>query len=695
MVLGMHRSGTSAFARVASLLGCDLPRTLMPAGAGNESGHWESNAIVALNEELLAAVGSRWDDWLALDGPGNKAMQERAAGFLDRAVRVLEEEYGGSHMFVLKDPRICRIAPFWFSALERVGAAVVVALPVRHPLEVALSLEARDGFEFGHGLWLWLRHVLDAERASRGRSRHVFSYIDLLADWRQVSGRLAHVTHLAWPLQTKASAAAIDEFLVEGARHHRRTSDMVLDQTCPEWVRQTYAILHKWCREGEDGRDQADDDRVEDWAELDRIRAEFNAASPTLAQLALRDTVSGEGSGEGSGERRRRRLKAEVERLTCELAQATHSRPTSPAPGSGGDRGSGNRNDIAQLPEEAGGRVARQQELDTDVKHLGVDRAASAQATAAGTGQRQDSAGAGDAGRDALLGQVAALSIGLETARAEASANQAEATALRDRIAGLEARLAELTSALRQREEEAVQAWAELSVEKRAQDMLRDQLERERADHALVHGRIAILEERLEARTQAFLVSEAEGLESRWQAREATWRAERAGEDLERRDAEFERLYDEHAAALSRARRNEQEITQLMQFQLELEQRLGAREAAHDLPRHETQYAPQNEAQHEAVAQVTRIAAEEAERARDMQARAEWLREFTALLQRLPRWWALLPEGRRRQRTRRMVEKAGLFDSAGYYSRHSDVAQSGMDALEHYVKHGIFEGRSW
>ena len=37
LVLGMHRSGTSAMTRVISLLGADLPKTLLGEGHGNEA----------------------------------------------------------------------------------------------------------------------------------------------------------------------------------------------------------------------------------------------------------------------------------------------------------------------------------------------------------------------------------------------------------------------------------------------------------------------------------------------------------------------------------------------------------------------------------------------------------------------------------------------------------------------------------
>jgi hypothetical protein len=62
----MHRSGTSAVARVLSILGADLPKDLLPPAGDNPRGFWESHELMALHDELLAAAGSSWDDWTRL-----------------------------------------------------------------------------------------------------------------------------------------------------------------------------------------------------------------------------------------------------------------------------------------------------------------------------------------------------------------------------------------------------------------------------------------------------------------------------------------------------------------------------------------------------------------------------------------------------------------------------------------------------
>src|SRR5262245_11007788 len=181
VVAGMHRSGTSAITRVLSLLGCDLPKTLMGGAASNEAGHWESQTLADFNDALLESAGSSWHDWL-LFNPG-WYRSPKAEEFKERAGALLAQEFGASRLFVLKDPRICRILPFWLDVFDAAGVKPAIIMPMRNPLEVATSLERRDGFDPGLGHLLWLRHVLEAEAASRGTARFYCDYDALMTRW--------------------------------------------------------------------------------------------------------------------------------------------------------------------------------------------------------------------------------------------------------------------------------------------------------------------------------------------------------------------------------------------------------------------------------------------------------------------------------------------------------------------------------
>ena len=62
LVLGMHRSGTSAATRLVGFAGLPLEATtdLMPAASSNPKGFWESEGLRRCNDRLLAALGGDW-----------------------------------------------------------------------------------------------------------------------------------------------------------------------------------------------------------------------------------------------------------------------------------------------------------------------------------------------------------------------------------------------------------------------------------------------------------------------------------------------------------------------------------------------------------------------------------------------------------------------------------------------------------
>ena len=143
VILGMHRSGTSALARVLSLRGAALPRHLMPANAGNTTGFWEPERLVALNDRILASFGVAWNDAFA---PGRiPAPDAFPSAFLDEARQILREEYGDSRLIVIKDPRCTLLQSFWREALTGMGIIPLPVVIARRPEDVIASLVRRDG----------------------------------------------------------------------------------------------------------------------------------------------------------------------------------------------------------------------------------------------------------------------------------------------------------------------------------------------------------------------------------------------------------------------------------------------------------------------------------------------------------------------------------------------------------------------
>lgn len=189
LVLGMHQSGTSALTRVLSLLGAALPGRLMKAGPDNSLGYWESSSLMEVNDELLTAAGSCWDDWAAFDE--DLLGRETQAAFEARIGSVIKAEFGDAPLIVLKDPRIARMVPLYLRILDGLGYTVRCLLITRHPREVAQSLALRNGFSEDQARRLWLRHTLDAEYATRETPRLLLTYDALISESRTVVEQIA------------------------------------------------------------------------------------------------------------------------------------------------------------------------------------------------------------------------------------------------------------------------------------------------------------------------------------------------------------------------------------------------------------------------------------------------------------------------------------------------------------------------
>ena len=211
VVLGMHRSGTSSVAGLLALLGAAPPRTLMGPKPDNPKGFWESEVLMAFDDEILARAGSAWDDPEPLDP--RVFVGEPGAELRRRAAEKLQEEFAGAQTIVIKDPRICRFYPFWRHVLETEGYQPFAVIPVRDPAEVAASLHGRNGMPTDKGLALWRRHVEDAEIATRGHPRHILLWRDLLEDWRSALASLETQLGHSLDLHDPARQDSIEAFL--------------------------------------------------------------------------------------------------------------------------------------------------------------------------------------------------------------------------------------------------------------------------------------------------------------------------------------------------------------------------------------------------------------------------------------------------------------------------------------------------
>lgn len=222
IVVGMHRSGTSALMGALHQLGLHLGNHLLPEQDDNKAGFWENAQIVAFNQRFLEHFNRDWHSVLPL--PAFDPKDSDLPGKVAELAVLLETERGNASCLGIKDPRMCRLLPFWLDVLQEKRLSSAFCLILRNPFEVAASLWKRDGFSRGKSMLLWLDHVLEAEIHTRGYPRLWFDYAELMQQKSRAIRRIAEAGFLPWTEIAAEKEATLESFLNEDLRNHQSSS---------------------------------------------------------------------------------------------------------------------------------------------------------------------------------------------------------------------------------------------------------------------------------------------------------------------------------------------------------------------------------------------------------------------------------------------------------------------------------------
>jgi hypothetical protein len=218
VVLGMHRSGTSAVTRIVNLLGADLgPADELISEFDNPGGHFENTALTRCNERILNAFGRSWDFPPYL--PPGWQHGPTASALLGDMEAVFRRVYA-HEPWVWKDPRLCITLPLW----RRVLGDVAVVLVWRDPVAVVRSLQRRDGIPSLYGAGLWHHYLGGALAAAAGLPVICVRFEDLVGAPLDVTKTLAaELRQLGVALggDEAQAAASLDEQLVHDVRSNR------------------------------------------------------------------------------------------------------------------------------------------------------------------------------------------------------------------------------------------------------------------------------------------------------------------------------------------------------------------------------------------------------------------------------------------------------------------------------------------
>jgi hypothetical protein len=268
-VIGMHRSGTSAVARGLAALGVYLGSDFLDAQPENPTGYWEDKGIVELNERVLTALRSTWDDVAPIHA--RQFTDWRMWRLRNEATRHLRRHFTPHPLWGFKDPRTIRLLPLWLRIMHDCNAEDAYLLVIRNPSSVAASLFARQGMTVETAQRLWLAYNVPYLHLLQSKPMAVVDYDLLMLD------PPAQLERIAAKLGLPARAAEIEkfasEFLDANLRHSVFAREAIDASTEPGRItRDAYCLLHDVAAD----RSELDATFWEQWT---RVSASFGDAA--------------------------------------------------------------------------------------------------------------------------------------------------------------------------------------------------------------------------------------------------------------------------------------------------------------------------------------------------------------------------------------------------------------------------------
>ncbi len=240
VILGMHRSGTSAIASGLIALGAEFGDHLLPPSLdNNERGFWEDTEVVAINEQLLAINNSSWyrimpepidfntDNYQLLKQQARQLLQQRLSQF---------------NCWAIKDPRLSRLLGFWQPLFAELSLKVHYLIAFRHPLSIAASLAKRDQLLALTSYYLWIDYLTASLLATEAQSRSMIDYDLWLQNSEIILRQLAEEWHIDY--YSEQYQYYTQHILSQNLCHSQfKTEDLLTKTDIPSVIIEAYQFL--------------------------------------------------------------------------------------------------------------------------------------------------------------------------------------------------------------------------------------------------------------------------------------------------------------------------------------------------------------------------------------------------------------------------------------------------------------------
>lgn len=666
ILLGSPFSGLSTLAGCLDLMGVDTG-----ARAAKEP---QENGLILTHDLLMRDLGCHWD--MVGAWPRNWLESDAAGQARKRLFGIIEEHFLHRGPWAAVDPRMTRLMPLWTDVLTSLNITPHPVFLLRHPLEVAGSLETNHRLDPDKGHLLWMVHCLEALRGCRDHDHAVVVFDELLADPPGTLQSMLEHLGMDSPIPLSEASREIEEFIRPEIRRHHAGGPGGPDSASYAH----YAGVYDQIRFGLSHQPGP--------SLLHWINADPGAGIAVENTLEIVDDLM---SWVGRGEQREWdwRLKKERLLVTAPPAETIFCRILVQSPDSLEEADAWDPSEKVLLPLNEWQRIeveiSRPELLRTNRLRLeplntrGVAVLAAVQLIHAATGEICWGAPneAGFSGfsmeRDGFMvgrgDNLVVVCTGDEPRVLLPLLPDLPNAPMRLQLwIKADSRQTELLTLWEEHTEARVEEAGKLAALQAQWDQAQKQLKE--------HVQALADKDRTFAAEKAEWEKKLEELRRQHRAREAEW--EKKVEELRRQHQAGEAEWERKVEALSRAREEARSEAE------ELRQQLQAGEAEWD---------SRSSRMARELGIVTRMLEEQ-------QGKQEKVFQHFLWSMKNPITLPVVSSKKKRfakqrlEETVQMVKDHGLVNEAWYLERYPDVAEAGHDAVEHYVKYGFVEGRA-
>ncbi|MDH4470128.1 MAG: sulfotransferase [Verrucomicrobiae bacterium] len=228
IVIGTHRSGSSAFTKGLTSMGVSLGDSLMEANPYNHKGHWEDLEFNEFNNGLLDFLGNPNRRIRPINGEEIDRLCQH--DFFCKASDLLIQKISDHKIFGIKNPKFSLLLPFWKKVFHANNADPSFVITLRNPWNVATSYRPYLGIKDQEvAFWSWISYLLSCLEHSLGYDRIIVEYQELLKDPAHQMQRVAHALRLT--INPEALQEYCEEFIDPSLCHYQEEKK-TLDNDC-------------------------------------------------------------------------------------------------------------------------------------------------------------------------------------------------------------------------------------------------------------------------------------------------------------------------------------------------------------------------------------------------------------------------------------------------------------------------------